>query len=499
MTSFQKYVLREMKKKYTGLALTTPPPWLEESRWSPVFCMAIPNDTRVIAVDTIPSASIPRTIYSQEVCSLISQHPELRVIVCVMDNVLASFPDTVALCHEMGCGLQTLIPEVGLKTLLTTDLDKMGTSAADIEPGWFPRHILDRAQNLSNLSFHRKINRFCQNIAAYGDDEAAVTAAVKATIDQLLQDYPRCHPDVGSFMKLDHFETIFRQAIPNSTEHVLHSFRVFLIGCAIIDRFYDKFQRAHERLCVGNVRGLCVEYCWLLTAIFHDIGRRKESTPKLVETDLEDDDMVVSIRGKETRWLREDYKGARRILASLGAFVASDPTDNQDWDAAALTDDKDEELSSELTMLYDEMSSHAVISAFDMLASIVKEARAVNERKNRPFVVTHATPAALAILLHDWRIWEHARKWRLYPVDCGILPMAALLIFVDTWDDFKRKGPISPISVDSFLIDDGGASVTITWHEAEDYEKEKVKYSAFERALKNHIFRMSIDAKVKTV
>jgi hypothetical protein len=241
---------------------------------------------------------------------------------------------------------------------------------------------------------------------------------------------------------------------------------------------------------------MSIEYCWLLTAIFHDIGRPQETGRRMLEAELEDEDIAISVTGKDTRWVKENYSHARRILTSLGAFVASSPTASDQWDAGAVPDAEDTTLAAEWTSLYNAMSSHAVISAFNMLASIVEQARAVNERRNRPFVVTHATPAALAILLHDWKVWDSAKKWKLFPIDFATIPMAALLVFVDTWDDFKRKGPVSSIMVDSFTINDTGVSVTVRWLKADEYEKEKIKYHAFKKALKNCMFDMNIDVKV---
>ena len=496
MSAFAQRVLREIKAKYPRIVDLPPPRWLEESRWVPHFCMGFPGDKRVVAVALVPSASIPRLIYSEAVVPLKRKHPELRVIVCVRDEHLASFPETAAFCEGIGCGMQTYIPQVGMQTVVTTDLDEAGETSAEAEAGWFPKAILDTAQGLRKLAFYRVIDDFCRDVRHCGDDEAAVMKQVHETIDRLFQHYPKCHADVGSFMKLQHFEAMFRQAIPGSTEHVLHSFRVFLAGCTIIDQFYPTFRRAHTHFCLGSHQKLSVEYCWLLTAVFHDIGRPMEGVRRMVEAELEDDDIEVSIQGKDSRWLKENYTDARRLLASLGAFVASGPSNDDEWDAGTVPDEQDGLLSSEWTRLYDEMSSHAVISAFNMLASIVEQARAVDERKNRPFVVSHATPAALAILLHDWRIWQDAVKWRLFPVDSALIPLAALLIFIDTWDDYRRRGPVSPINVESFSVGASGAKVTIRWRKADDYEKERMKYSAFKKALKNRSVRMIINVGV---
>lgn len=475
MNRLHQRVLSQIKGKYKGIEPLRPPTWLKQSRWQPSFTMSIPGDRRVIAIDIIPSANIPRMIYREEVMGLKKRQPQLRVIVCVMDDGLDSFPETPGFCRKLGCGLQTFIPEVGLRTIVTTDLDQTGEAEVPVEPGWFPKEVLHKTANLTRLSFHKTIDGFRQDPVAISDDEAAVTSLVLRTIDQLLQHYPTCHANIGSFMKLAHFESTFRRTAKGATEHVLHSFRVFLVGCTIINRFYDTFVRAHRRFCLGSERKMSIEYCWLLTAVFHNVGRPMEGGQRMLEAELEDEDIAVSVVGKETRWLKENYRHARRILASLGSFVASGPRGGDEWDAGAVPDDQDNILASDWTNLYDRMASHAVISAFNMLGSIIEQARAVAERKNRPFVVTHATPAALAILLHDWRIWEDARKWKLFPVDSAAIPMAALLIFIDTWDDFKRRDTVSPISVESFSFDARSVSVRVRWHSAEDYEKEKIK------------------------
>lgn len=498
MNSFHKDVINQLKHNYKGIKSIIPPRWLARSRWKPLYCLAFENDSRVIAIDMIPSANLPKAIYKEEVLPLIRSQPKLRVIVCVLEKKLDYFSDTETFCKNAGIGLHTLIPGVGLQTVVTTDIDSLGVSSVYVEPGWFPQQIIANAKDLTKLSFYEKINSFLKRLESLGNDEVGVTTLVMTTVDDLFQYYPKCHPNIGSFMKLAHFESLFRKTVPNSSEHVLHSFRVFLIGCIVLNHFYDEFYKAHKHFCVGTTRSMSVEYCWLLTAIFHDIGRPMEGSRQMLEEELEDDDIAISVVGKDTRWIKEHYSQARRILSSLGVFVATSQSSNDHWDGGAVSDDEGTALGVAWTALYDNFSSHSVISAFNMLSNIIEQARAVDEIKNRPFVITHAAPAALAILLHDWRIWEEAKHWKLYPVDSKAIPMAALLIFIDTWDDFKRKGCNSPISIESFVVDSSGVSVTIKWHNIEDYEKEKFKYTAFKKALKNHFSPMKINAQVET-
>jgi hypothetical protein len=236
---------------------------------------------------------------------------------------------------------------------------------------------------------------------------------------------------------------------------------------------------------------MCPEYTWLLTALFHDIGRPKQSGAKLLAAELDDEDIEVTVSGKETRWLRENWEAARRTLGSLAACVA-DETNDDPWDGGCIPDEDGARIAIQWTRLYDSMSSHAIISAFDLLADIFKMSSASGERRNRQFVVTHAAPAALSILLHDWRLWEEVRACGLFPINASRLPMAALLVYLDTWDDYRRKGGISDIRIRDYALSPAGVRVEIEWGDAGAYEKEKIKYEAFDKAMRNEPFGLNI-------
>jgi hypothetical protein len=166
------------------------------------------------------------------------------------------------------------------------------------------------------------------------------------------------------------------------------------------------------------------------------------------------------------------------------------------WDGGTIEDPEGVATSEEWIRLYDEMRSHAVISAFDFLGDIFKKAGAADERRHRPFVLTHAVPAALCILLHDWRIWRLAKKWKLFPVDASIIPMAALLIYLDTWDDYRRRGQEQRIFMRTYAVGRNGASVVVEWGDSEELQNEEIKYRAFKKALKNPPFSLKISARM---
>jgi hypothetical protein len=280
-------------------------------------------------------------------------------------------------------------------------------------------------------------------------------------------------------MRLANFERLLTKLGGDTSDHVFHSFRVFLAGCPIVSRFYDQIQRAHRRLAICPDRNLRVEYSWLIASLFHDIGRVREGMSELVEQVGGDEFNVV--RGSPDRWKRDDYQQARRILGSLGAHVAA--RGNASWDGGACEDRRGIELSGAWIELYNSYKIHGVIGAFDLLADVFNRMPAASERRYRPFTVSHVAPAALAVLLHDYRTWEPAKDWGLFPVSMDRNPLASLLIYLDTWDDFKRRPGSPPIAILNYVVDDTGATVLVEWPSAEALEKELHKYRNFSQAL----------------
>jgi hypothetical protein len=240
-----------------------------------------------------------------------------------------------------------------------------------------------------------------------------------------------------------------------------------------------------------NERKLRVEYAWLLTSIFHDIGRPKEGMLGFVSEQLDDEDIEVSIRGKKTRWARKYNITARRVLGSLGAFIINETSD-EEWDGGIIDDEDASVLTTEWIRMYDEMKSHAVIGAFDFLGDLFKKAEAAGMRKHRPFIVTHAAPAALSILLHHWKIWPEMRKMKLIPVNVPMLPIAALLIYIDTWDNYKRKSGAPLTYIKEYSVDSKGACVKVEWGDKDLMKKDEVGYIQYKKALKNLLFALDV-------
>jgi hypothetical protein len=478
---------------FKGWSVIPLPQWLKDSRWKPQIVLGNHNMNNIIAVDIISSGVIPRMQYRGEVKPLLDTHTCLRTIVCVVDDALEQHPEAETFCKDLGLGLYVFHPRLGLEPVVRIDSKQAPLSKElPTEKGWFPEAILEHTRRLNNLSFRNVILDFSNRVNTLNNDRDKTCQLIKDTIDSLMQKHPIFKSNVSHFMKLHHFEKLFEFASPGATDHVLHSFRVFLAGCAIIDSFYNHFRKAHHLNHGSSGEKVNIEYIWLLTSIFHDIGRPKEGIKKLIECEINDEDLDVQIRGKDNRWSRTEYQNARKSLASFAVYMASGCKGG--WDCGLIEDDDAIKIGIAWMRLYNEMESHAIISAFDFLAHVFHTATAAAQRKYRAFVVSHAVPAALAILLHDWRTWGKAKDWGLFPIDGVTNPMAALLIYLDTWDDYKRRGADQLIVIRSFTVDKDGAEVVVEWGEGNKYDKEKIKYEAFLTAIqKNLPFKLKIN------
>jgi len=496
VNKYDREVLDRMREMDRRFEVAEPPRWLKAARWRPTFCLRIRRDRRIVAVDVIPSGLIPQNIYRQQVTGLLAAHDEFRVIVCMLEEGYAQHPDMGSFCASLGVGLKVLDLEVGLETICRIDVDpQVSRAPLPADKGWFPEAILSLACRSTRLAFGGEVATFAGKLAEADGDQQEAFSLVRQATDKLLQGRECFGGNIQQFMRLAHFERLLRLTSAVGHEHVLHSFRVFLAGCPIVNMFYDNLRRAQQRFCVGERRDARAEYCWLLASLFHDVGRTKQGVRELAAAAVEDDDIEVNVIGKESRWSKPEYQNALRALSSLAAHVASGASSGS-WDGGSIPDSRGEEIAADWRNTYDKMESHGVIGAIDFLAKAFGAATAADERANRPFILTHAVPAALAILLHDWRVWRKAREWGLVPIDVSVLPLAAVLIYLDTWDDYKRGGPEPSISIREYVVDSKGARVTIEWGDSDALEREKAKYEAFESVLQNPFCALKINAKL---
>ena len=489
MDAKTKRILRVVQMERPRSRVVPPeswPNWLKTSPWSPSFILS--EEGRFLAVAVEWSGTVPRSIYRIVVGRLLKEHTDLSVMVCIPANRVGQDLGLATFCRKIKVILRAAIPSVGTEEIsepvcsllpLKTLVRSRPSAKRQARDEHFPGPILYRVRNLQHLFFSQILTLFSKKVSRCTGDDKKTLALVKHTIDKLLRSHPFLRVTSAPFMRLKNFEHLLTRVGGDTSDHVLHSFRVFLAGCPVIDRFYDQIQSAQRRIAICYDRDLHVEYSWLLASLFHDTGRVREGMRQLVDQISGDD--YNEVRGSPARWSHPGYQMALRMLGSLGAYIAGG--ENGGWDGGSLEDERGNELSGEWIELYNSYSRHGVNSAFDLLADILGKMTAAGERKYRRFIVSHAVPAALAMLLHEWQLWEAARAWGLFPVNVKKNPLAALLLYIDTWDDIKRRRNSPPITISDYVVDDTGATVFVEWPNKELLEKKMPEYLSFSNAL----------------
>ncbi len=495
-TKFARAVERSLRKTYPSIRPVACPEWLSASRWRTPTCWSVHG--QLLAVDSLPSGAVPARVYRDAVRPLMQEHADLEVLVVCREEALEENGATEKICRELRIGLKAYVPKVGLLTVVANGLDHPAEATGFVdEPGWFPEKLLDAAAGTGRLSFSQELLGIVAAIRAAGANRKEALAVVHRGIGCLLQMHPHADATIASFMKVEHFEAMLRLADNTETEHIFHSFRVFLAGCPVLSENYEVFTDAHTGVTCGNADTMSVEYCWLLASLFHDIGKPYEKAHILVEKTLDDDDVEAPVHSTGSLWTRPENRDARRLLASLMQYRSSSNGD-QHWDFGAVSTPDNERNAEDLTRLYGGFTSHAVVGAIHLLSSIVKKSAAADRDKNRSFVLTHAVPAALAVLLHDWKVWEVAASWGLFPLKGDRIPLAALLVFLDTWDDFRRSGDRARVYVRDYTVERGQVSVSLDWEDGTDLKHEEVKFSAFREAIIDSPISYTIDPKVSS-
>ena len=262
MANLTSQIRHYLKKDYPDMKEIPPasvPVWFQESRWTPALCLYSKQKNMYLAAAIQLSGLLPITFFREQVAPLLKKYNDkLRIIICVPEKGLFAYPETEKFCIEMGFGLKTLEPNLGLIIVVKTDLDPQEQTPIQQEIGFFPKAIIGRAVGLQKLMFSELIEGFTEEITAVQKSENKIIEKTRklviTTINKLLSKHPSFKGNIGQFMQLAHFEKLLQLASPASSEHIFHSFRVFLAGCPIINANYDHFVKAHKMYSVSCKR-----------------------------------------------------------------------------------------------------------------------------------------------------------------------------------------------------------------------------------------------------
>jgi hypothetical protein len=472
--------LIKLIEKYLGWKKADKPPRLfSKYEWAPEFIFYEPQNKIYIAVDLIFNEQFSMKIYQKEAVRALNEHSNVRV--CLFSPLGSEYRNLKLFCRKYGFGLK-IYSRKSINTILPFKLEKVERIIRKKVKReiWFPQIILNEVKRINNLRFKNQLITLAKNLEKTRSKEKQLTI-IHNSINKMLKEHPGYFGDDIPFMRLSHFENLLNFSDVKCKDHVFHSIRVFLVGCIIIDKFYKKFLSYYKDI-LGTTK-INVEYIWLLTSLFHDIGRIKQHIYRIYLSDPNKDNPQLreQLEAELSKdWQKEEYKNS---LGNIVELIKQSCQNNKNRDKPfvgfALGGEIDEKIASILREHYNKLKSHGVVGCFELSSDFLRKAKA-SKFRSKAFFLYHVFPAILAIAFHDWRIWKELAEVKIFPIDIQNFPLAALLIYIDTWDDYKRDTD-QKITIDDIVFQNNKVTVFITWYKTKEYLDEKLKYDSFER------------------
>jgi hypothetical protein len=289
---------------------------------------------------------------------------------------------------------------------------------------------------------------------------------VEDALDRIMADQRERLADSLMFYDLAGMERLLGTRQSLESDHTVHSFRVYVTGAVLLDHFWDFLEDAWEKY-VG-LHDAKLDDVWFLASMFHDCDYARHPDARAAAARVYE--LGESVPGWPPEGLisRDEFQWASRLVASFLAHIRRlRHSRAHHWDLGAGVSDGpiEQEIRRSLVRWYSEFD-HGVVGALDLAADMVKRVRA-GEGENgdavdRSFLVSHVYPAAAAIALHGWKMWEEFRSVKLFPFQAGHYPLAGILIYLDTWDEFRRKDGVE-MAVTGFELEDTKATVRVQW------------------------------------
>jgi hypothetical protein len=282
-----------------------------------------------------------------------------------------------------------------------------------------PTVLVDMLENLKNIEFKTNLNTFRSKYkdTKFGNIEEEYGFVKDTTCELLNATFSNPFKEgIETAMSLAIAETNFCDA---ARERFIHPFQDFLLGCIIIDSFFNNFRTWFSNdLC--RSRNTSVEAAWLLTTIFHDRSKPLRQLKRMIE--YEEGAVTTDIPEKEL------YVN---VLCSLQTHLSQGKS-LESWKP-----DGTNGRLSKILLTYAATDNHGVKSSFSLLRHLQK---AFGKNAFNPCYVE----AALGIALHDQPLHDQLLQNQIFPMDIVQFPLPCLLLYCDAMEEWGRKKEYDP-------------------------------------------------------
>ncbi len=481
-----KKIPKIITRRYKWTCLEKPPRYLSKYKWRPKYIFYNKKNKMYIAIDMVFNQQLPIKIFDKEIFPALHKYKDLNV--CLIAPSYNEYNYLKVFCKKNRIGLK-IYNNIDINTIIPLSFEKLGGiyKKKIKKEGWLPKIILNDIQNIEHICFKDLLINLTKKLRKYNSNEKQFGLVCKY-IDKMLQYHSDFIGDKIPFMKLSNFEHIF-----NERDHVFHSIRVFIIGCIIIDKFYDKFLNCFKDIFPG-VRRINIEYIWLLTSLFHDIGKIKQKAYYIYlhNPQEENEELKEKIEEEMSKvWSDEEYNNALCIITELIKHCNTKCAEREPFTGFTAHSEIDPQISGVLSESYNKLKSHGIISCFDIAADLLKKIAASTSIRNKTFLLYHIFTGVMSIAFHDWHIWNELKDIKIFPLKFEDFPFASLLIYIDTWDDFGRDDR-ERISIDSIIFKGNKCITNITWYDKDEYLEEKAKYESYQANIRSKTVKLVI-------
>ncbi len=454
------------------------PRYLDRYEWAPEILLRDKTSSRFVGFEIVRTKTL--ALRSLDAAAK-AQAENNDFAVAVLANLDVAGVELESLCKEKGFELYVFTSS-SITLLLPgrISLERKFAAGTASREGWIPDAIAEHASEVESSKYADVIREVIPALTAPDTELDQAVDTVKKAVSTIMDRQQKHLASRLPFYRLGHFEGILRLSDPEASEHVIHSFRVYVAGSVIIEHFRKLFEQSWGDYLDSNPDTL--EDTWFLMSLFHDCGYAKElKRYRRVLEVLELSSTEGEIRPEVTGLLsKKEYQMGTQILSSLLAHIGEGTAEH--WDFGAVPLESEDRLQQVLLRHYEQLSCHGIIGALDLVGKMLLRVRGASDETSvkRRFLASCVYPAAAGIALHDWRAWEDLTNFGLFPLHADRFPLGALLIYIDTWDDYRRrvdnKGPMQITSLD---LCDAVCTVRLEWLDPGLLARQKVKYNAY--------------------
>lgn len=238
-------------------------------------------------------------------------------------------------------------------------------------------------------------------------------------------------------------------------DHYFHACNTMLIGFMIIDMHYELF----GQLCKVYGDDIVLEFIWVITSLYHDIGYPAKLQPQLISQiyNIEVSEPVIETGVRQIRqniWERKYFVESLILSNLFGYLNGSSKGDKWVYDGFARKK-TNSKFDRGLRIAFIEKGAHGAQGVLMLVAFINEIIQDITDQSDRQFLYRHIAIAAISTLFHDSVVRNVFREISIKKIKASLFPLSMLLAYVDILQDDRRdiSGSLSKPDIFGGIVD----------------------------------------------